>query len=152
MAAKVHNGRLGFDELLNFYRRSRVQAVPSACFEQFPLLILEAMALGAPVIASRIGGGPTWWTMASPGHCSSHATRRIRCSIRAVYGGTHNSVICNQMVERGPTEVHAGIHRGRVFPQFEGGLLNSNRSTRAFPARCRKRCGLPAFVGNQTAP
>lgn len=51
-------GRLGLDELLAFYRRSRVLVVPSLCFELFGMVAVDAMALGIPVIASRIGGLP----------------------------------------------------------------------------------------------
>jgi glycosyltransferase involved in cell wall biosynthesis len=51
-------GRLGSDELLTFYRRSRILAVPSLWFEPFGLVVVEAMALGVPVVASRIGGLP----------------------------------------------------------------------------------------------
>jgi len=50
--------RLGPDELRAFYENSRVVVVPSVWFEQFPMVILEAMALGLPVVASRIGGLP----------------------------------------------------------------------------------------------
>lgn len=51
-------GRLGFDELLDFYRRSRFLVVPSLCFELFGMVVVDAMALGVPVIASSIGGLP----------------------------------------------------------------------------------------------
>jgi glycosyltransferase involved in cell wall biosynthesis len=51
-------GQLGFDQLLTFYRTSRVLVVPSVCFELFGLVAVDAMALGVPVIASRIGGLP----------------------------------------------------------------------------------------------
>jgi glycosyltransferase involved in cell wall biosynthesis len=51
-------GRLAFDELLTFYRRSRVLVVPSVCFELFGMVAVDAMALGVPVIASNIGGLP----------------------------------------------------------------------------------------------
>jgi glycosyltransferase involved in cell wall biosynthesis len=51
-------GQLGFDELLTFYRRSRVLVVPSLGFEPFAMVVVDAMALGVPVIASRIGGLP----------------------------------------------------------------------------------------------
>lgn len=45
-------------ELYAFYRRARALLVPSLWFETFPLVIGEAMSLGLPVIASRIGGLP----------------------------------------------------------------------------------------------
>jgi glycosyltransferase involved in cell wall biosynthesis len=51
-------GRLGFDELRTFYRKARVLVVPSLCFEQFGLVAADAMAMGVPVVASRIGGLP----------------------------------------------------------------------------------------------
>jgi len=51
-------GRLGSDDLFGFYRRSRVLVVPSLWFEPFGMVVVEAMALGVPVIASRIGGLP----------------------------------------------------------------------------------------------
>jgi glycosyltransferase involved in cell wall biosynthesis len=61
-ARATHNveflGRLGFNDLLAFYRLSRVLVVPSLCFEQFGMVAVDAMSLGVPVIASRIGGLP----------------------------------------------------------------------------------------------
>jgi glycosyltransferase involved in cell wall biosynthesis len=51
-------GRLAFDELVAFYRRCRVLVVPSLWFEPFGMVVVDAMALGVPVIASRIGGLP----------------------------------------------------------------------------------------------
>lgn len=51
-------GRLGSDELQAFYRRSRLLVVPSLWFEPFGMVVIEAMAVGVPVIASKIGGLP----------------------------------------------------------------------------------------------
>jgi glycosyltransferase involved in cell wall biosynthesis len=51
-------GRLGFDDLVAFYQRSRILVAPSLWFEPFGMVVVDAMALGVPVIASRIGGLP----------------------------------------------------------------------------------------------
>jgi glycosyltransferase involved in cell wall biosynthesis len=51
-------GRLSGDELSEFYDRSRMVVVPSLWFEQFPMVVLEAMGRALPVIGSRIGGLP----------------------------------------------------------------------------------------------
>ena len=51
-------GRLGSDALSKFYERSRMLVVPSVWFEQFPMVVLEAMGRALPVIGSRIGGLP----------------------------------------------------------------------------------------------
>jgi len=51
-------GRLEFGDLLKFYRKSRILVVPSLWFEPFGMVAIDAMALGVPVIASRIGGLP----------------------------------------------------------------------------------------------
>ncbi len=51
-------GKLGSDELSEFYERSRMLVVPSIWFEQFPMVVLEAMGRALPVIGSRIGGLP----------------------------------------------------------------------------------------------
>jgi glycosyltransferase involved in cell wall biosynthesis len=62
IARAPHNvsfvGRLPFDELLAFYRKARFLVVPSVWLEPFGMVVIDAMALGVPVIASRIGGLP----------------------------------------------------------------------------------------------
>ncbi|GHV49398.1 glycosyl transferase [Bacteroidia bacterium] len=52
---------LGFkagDELEDLVRRARFIIVPSICYENNPMVILESFVLGTPVIASCIGGIP----------------------------------------------------------------------------------------------
>jgi glycosyltransferase involved in cell wall biosynthesis len=51
-------GILSQDRLLSFYRKSRFAVVPSVWYEPFGLVVVDAMALGLPVVASRIGGLP----------------------------------------------------------------------------------------------
>jgi glycosyltransferase involved in cell wall biosynthesis len=49
-------GRLSGDALLDVWRRARFTVVPSECYENFPLAVVESFALGKPVIGSRLGG------------------------------------------------------------------------------------------------
>lgn len=45
-------------EVLELMREARFLVFPSTCYETFGLAIIEAFALGLPVIASRLGGIP----------------------------------------------------------------------------------------------
>ncbi|MBX6422903.1 glycosyltransferase family 4 protein [Thermosulfurimonas sp. F29] len=46
------------EELKSLVARASFVVVPSECYENCPMTVLEAMALGKPIIASRIGGLP----------------------------------------------------------------------------------------------
>lgn len=51
-------GHLGAADLHAAIRRARAVVVPSAWYENFPYAVLEALALGVPVIGAAIGGIP----------------------------------------------------------------------------------------------
>lgn len=53
----VFPGRLSRDQVREAYRRARVVVVPSLS-EACPMVVLEAMAMGRPLVASRRGGIP----------------------------------------------------------------------------------------------
>lgn len=53
-------GQIPHKEIEWYYRISNIIIVPSICEEVFPLVGIEAMSVGRPVIGSRIGGIPEW--------------------------------------------------------------------------------------------
>jgi glycosyltransferase involved in cell wall biosynthesis len=54
----VATGALPHDEVVELYTEADVVVVPSIWKEPFPRVILEAMAAGRPVVATRSGGIP----------------------------------------------------------------------------------------------
>lgn len=51
-------GKVNWKKLKSLYQKATVIVVPSIWFEAFGLVVLESMAFGKPVIASKIGGLP----------------------------------------------------------------------------------------------
>lgn len=54
----IFYGYLSGEELKNEIKKSAIAILPSEWYENFPYMILEAFALGKPVIGSKIGGIP----------------------------------------------------------------------------------------------
>jgi glycosyltransferase involved in cell wall biosynthesis len=48
------------DQVISLLKDYHVLAVPSRCFETGPLVVLEALAAGTPILGSRLGGITEW--------------------------------------------------------------------------------------------
>ena len=54
----IFYGTLPNDEIQKFYEIADVAVVPSECFENFSVAIIESFRAGVPVIGSNVGGNP----------------------------------------------------------------------------------------------
>jgi glycosyltransferase involved in cell wall biosynthesis len=56
---RVHfHGRVPRQQVHDFMRRAAVVVLPSRCYENQPIAVLEAFAAGTPVVGARLGGVP----------------------------------------------------------------------------------------------
>jgi glycosyltransferase involved in cell wall biosynthesis len=54
----IFEGYKKWDELKLILRRSRFMVIPSECYENNPLSVIESLCMGTPVLGARIGGIP----------------------------------------------------------------------------------------------
>lgn len=48
-------GHVGKEQVINLLLKAKAIIIPSICYENFPKIVVEAMAYGTPIIASNIG-------------------------------------------------------------------------------------------------
>jgi glycosyltransferase involved in cell wall biosynthesis len=53
-------GKIYNNKIIDYYKKCTLLIIPSIWFEPFGLVGIEAMSVGRPVIASRVGGIPEW--------------------------------------------------------------------------------------------
>ena len=88
---------------LPFYNQCRVLVVPSLWFEPFGMVVVDAMALAVPVVASRIGGLPhvvddgVTGSLFEPGNSEDLVQQ-----VRRLW---ENPQLCNQMGRAGQQKV-----------------------------------------------
>jgi glycosyltransferase involved in cell wall biosynthesis len=78
------------DDLFNIVKKARMIVSPSRWFENYPMSILEAMALGKPILASDIGGQTEMVTKGYNGWLVKPSSIvELREQIRKVYNDVH---------------------------------------------------------------
>ncbi len=102
--------------VLQAWRRSLIGLLPSEVPETFGLVILEAMAAGRPVIASRIGGLPDVVVDGESGFLTSPGdAAALRQAMERLLGDANLRERMSQAAERRAAEFSAG----RVVPRIE---------------------------------
>jgi len=105
-------GRLDSTEVADLLRRSVAVIVPSLCFENAPMSVLEAMGAGTPVIASAIGGIPEQVTdgvdgfLVPPGEVASLAEAMSRVMGDSALGARLGAAARNTVAGRFNPERH----------------------------------------------
>lgn len=107
------------EELKNLIRDSAFLVLPSEWYENFPMVTLEAYALGKPVVASRLGGIPEsideeeTGLLFEPGNVSELAEK-----IQILAGDKKR---CEEMGRRGRAKIEqiSAEHYGRLMELYE---------------------------------
>jgi glycosyltransferase involved in cell wall biosynthesis len=121
-------GPLDYLHLSNFYRKARFVIVPSLWFEGCPMVLMEAMSYGLPVIASKIGGLPeivedgVTGLLFEPGNSEDLANK-----MKLLW---HNPSLCNKMGQAGREkairEYSEDAYYKRLMKVYEEAVLSNN--------------------------
>ncbi len=117
-------GYLSGDRLIEVVSEASAVVVPSECFENCPMSILEAFALGKPVIGAKIGGIPelvshgTDGFLFEPGNAAD-----LRSAISRI---VENPRLSGEMGRRGREKVERyygpGVHYERLMDVYEAAM------------------------------
>ncbi|MFJ8474524.1 glycosyltransferase family 4 protein [Kitasatospora sp. NPDC094011] len=86
------SGRLAGSELADAYHRARVVALPTH-YDSLPSVLVEAMAVGRPVVSTRVGGIPSLVTEDRPGPFDGPGPGRGGTGIGIDGGGDGNGLL-----------------------------------------------------------
>jgi glycosyltransferase involved in cell wall biosynthesis len=107
-------GRLGFADLDRYYEHAIAAIVPSAGFETFGNVIIEAFRAGVPVIARRLGPFPEIVGLARAGELFS-TPDELEASVRRLQS---DATLRNRLARNGRAAYQAHWTEGIVIPRY----------------------------------
>ncbi len=94
-------GRITRSEVLEEMRRSELVALPSRCYENQPIAVLEAFGLGVPVVGSRLGGVPELITPGVTGALAEpNDHESLAAALGSLLGNPDRSMECGAAARR----------------------------------------------------
>lgn len=106
-------GKQGREDLQAFYANARMVVAPSLFYEGFPLVIVEAMVQGRPVVCSRIGGLPEIVEDGMTGFCFTPGDAgELASRVRRLW---LNPSLCRQLGEAGREKALREYAPGRYY-------------------------------------
>lgn len=109
-------GFLTGKDLEAFYRQSRLLVFPGRWFEGFPNVIAGAMALGKPVIASRLGGVPEIVEHRKTGLLFESGN--VPELIKAIERLYNNPSLCTRLGQAGSAKAETDYSRKAVYERW----------------------------------
>ena len=102
----------------DFLRGARLLVAPSICYETFGMAVVEAMAHGLPVVASRIGGLPETVQDGATGLlCPPGDPSALADALRTLWAAPSR---CRELGRCARDEAGRRFHPGRVFAALVG--------------------------------
>jgi glycosyltransferase involved in cell wall biosynthesis len=110
-------GQMPHRELLQILRKAQFSVLPSVCYENNPLGIIESLSMGVPVLGSRIGGIPEMieegvnGELFTPGDVDELKSKIKECFLRYPNSGRHSMIAATAQEKYSPDNFYTLLTR-----------------------------------------
>jgi glycosyltransferase involved in cell wall biosynthesis len=118
-------GRLNHEGVLACLQTARVAAVPSRCYENQPLTVIEAMGVGVAPVVTNLGGAPELVDHGVDGWISEPTSEKLAEALRVPLEDIDLAVAAGKAARaRVVRDFDPSLHLSRIFAAYrEAGLV-----------------------------